>query len=372
MKTKKFLSIILFALLFMFSSQPVPAAEYGVMKNTVVLPGTVNELGGIAGHYIAGQLQQGDILTFRLPLNSFWTKAPIDTDESTAMTCLQSSAEWSTTTMLDAANMRYGTDCNYILVPEAHAGNPNGLFNAANPTLAVSSLTKGEVLLEVIALPDNSQDCYLYIYSNRVYIDDSIEGDVCIDIDSPSNQALKAILPGGSIPATLQADKSPGNNQSQKEPVQDNKTLEKDSGGSSDADKEDKAQAAVRIELRIGQKKAEVNGEEKEITLAPYIKQDRTYVPIRFIAEALGIDDIRWEAESKMITLKQESKILGIDVRNNTISVNEQLAYVMDTSIETSESGYTMVPIRYIVQALGAIVDWNADNNSIILTLPGV
>ncbi len=372
MKTKKFLSIILFALLFLFSSQPIPAAEYGVMKNTVVLPGTVNELGGIAGHYIAGQLQQGDILTFRLPLNSFWTKAPIDTDESTAMTCLQSSAEWGTATMLDAANMRYGTDYNYILVPEAHAGNPNGLFEAAIPTLEVTSLARGEVLVKVIALPDDSKDCYLYLYSNRVYIDDSIDGDVCIEIDSPSNQALKAVLPGGDIPTTFTSDKSINNNQSPKEPDQDNKAPEKVSSGSSDADKEDTARAAVRIELRIGQKKAKVNGEEKEIMVAPYIKQGRTYLPIRFITEALGIDDIRWEAESKMITIKQENKILGIDVRNNTISINEHLAYVMDTSIETSESGYTMVPIRYIVQALGAIVDWNDNNNSIILTLPGL
>jgi len=69
--------------------------------------------------------------------------------------------------------------------------------------------------------------------------------------------------------------------------------------------------------------------------------------------------------------LKQENNILGINVKDNTITLNGRLAYVMDTAIEISESGYTMLPIRYVAQALGANISWNPGNNSILLTVPG-
>lgn len=42
------------------------------------------------------------------------------------------------------------------------------------------------------------------------------------------------------------------------------------------------------IELTIGSNKYKVDGEEREMDTAPFVKDMRTFVPIRFVAEALG------------------------------------------------------------------------------------
>lgn len=44
----------------------------------------------------------------------------------------------------------------------------------------------------------------------------------------------------------------------------------------------------VKISMKIGDKMATVNGKQVELDVAPFTKNDRTMVPIRFVAEALG------------------------------------------------------------------------------------
>ena len=358
------LSIIIFLLTLLFSANPVFATEYDSLKNTVILPGTVNEIGAIVGHYQAGQLQQGDSFSFRLPMGSFWTKANIDTDESTAMTLLQTRSEWETATLLDASNMRYGTNYNYILVPAAYAGNMNGLFNGANPNLEVTSYSKGEVFIKVSDVIDAAQECYLILYSNSVYVTDNVNEDISIEINSPSNQALNASVPGGTIPASLKPEE---NNQPQPET---------DKPGNAEiiqvnpADSEPGTKLPTKVEFEIGQKQISINGSVTELPVVPYISQGKTYVPVRFIAEALGIkpSDITWDVDLNQITLKQNNDTIGINPENNTITLNGHLAYVLDTPVEIAEPGYTMVPIRYIAQALGASIIWNGSDNSILIT----
>ena len=46
----------------------------------------------------------------------------------------------------------------------------------------------------------------------------------------------------------------------------------------------------AKITMEIGSKTAIVNGKEVQIDVAPYVKQDRTMVPLRFVAEALGAE----------------------------------------------------------------------------------
>ncbi|MCI8336673.1 MAG: copper amine oxidase N-terminal domain-containing protein [Peptococcaceae bacterium] len=44
----------------------------------------------------------------------------------------------------------------------------------------------------------------------------------------------------------------------------------------------------VKITMKIGEKTATVNGKQMQLDVAPFTKNDRTMVPIRFVAEALG------------------------------------------------------------------------------------
>ncbi len=357
----KTLTVFLCLLFGLFLTSPVYGAEYGSLKSTVILPGYVNELGGISGHFIPGQLKQNDILMFRLPMGSFWTTANLDTDESTAIDSLQTSPEWSTNTLLDGYGMRYGTNYNHILIPAMYGGNSNGLYNSDSPKLEVSSLIKGEVIIKIISPLDDTQDCYLYLYSQRVYIADNVTGDVCLDIDSPSNLALKATIPGGSVPASIEAQEY---TQPQKQSDQANKTQISNPDTTSTENKTD----PKNIKLRVGQNQIEINGAQKEITVAPYVKNNRVYVPIRVLAEALEINEIIWEPELSLITLKLNDKTIQINKRNGDIIFNGQTKYAMDAPFETVEPGYTMLPARYIVQALGLSISWDPIDNVVLIT----
>ncbi len=66
----------------------------------------------------------------------------------------------------------------------------------------------------------------------------------------------------------------------------------------------------LEIMLTIGSKAVTVNGEEKTLLTAPYIKNGRTMVPIRFISENMGAD-VSWDQETETVTIKFDGIILN-------------------------------------------------------------
>lgn len=54
----------------------------------------------------------------------------------------------------------------------------------------------------------------------------------------------------------------------------------------------------VAVAFANNQVKIVVNGQEIDSDVAPQIIKDRTMVPVRWVAEALGAD-VRWEPQSK-------------------------------------------------------------------------
>lgn len=59
------------------------------------------------------------------------------------------------------------------------------------------------------------------------------------------------------------------------------------------------------IEFFIGQKTARVDGQSKNFDVAPYIHQDRTYIPLRFLAETLGAR-VSWNSQSHQADIQFE------------------------------------------------------------------
>ncbi|MCW2279009.1 copper amine oxidase N-terminal domain-containing protein, partial [Heliophilum fasciatum] len=102
-----------------------------------------------------------------------------------------------------------------------------------------------------------------------------------------------------------------------------------------------------------------VNGMEKSMDVAPYIKNSRTYMPVRYVAEALGVssDNIIWDADSQSVTLIKGSTIAQMTIGSPQMKVNGTTIY-MDAAPEIT-SDRTMLPLRFIAQALGASVHWD-------------
>lgn len=108
-----------------------------------------------------------------------------------------------------------------------------------------------------------------------------------------------------------------------------------------------------------------VNETTVEFDRPPVIVSDRTLVPIRKIAEALGAE-VQWNgAENKALIFTDERKIeLKIDDKNYTVDGN---AKAMDVPARLF-SGRTYVPARAVAEALECRVDWNGDTQTVIIT----
>lgn len=58
----------------------------------------------------------------------------------------------------------------------------------------------------------------------------------------------------------------------------------------------------ITVEMIIGSKTAYVNGEEVTLNIAPYVKNGRTLIPLRFVAEASG-KKVKWDGKTRMILI---------------------------------------------------------------------
>ena len=101
----------------------------------------------------------------------------------------------------------------------------------------------------------------------------------------------------------------------------------------------------------------------------PYINEDdRTLVPIRFIAEGLGAD-VTWDDYTKTATIVKDD----ITIRYCPLSIGANYnGYEMDfDSKGVLKDDRTLVPLRFISEMLRCRVDWDAENEAVHITSPG-
>ncbi len=98
----------------------------------------------------------------------------------------------------------------------------------------------------------------------------------------------------------------------------------------------------------------------------PFIKDSRTFVPVRFLGNALGVDNsnITWNNTAKKATLQGKNK-LELTIGNKTMQKDTQ-KITMDVAPLIADPGRTMLPARYVAEGLGFKVDWDAQNQLVI------
>lgn len=69
----------------------------------------------------------------------------------------------------------------------------------------------------------------------------------------------------------------------------------------------------VKVVLRIGSTSYIVNGQTKQLSSAPYINSSRTQVPLRVIAEALGAN-VYYNSTAKQITISKDGERMYMDI----------------------------------------------------------
>lgn len=102
----------------------------------------------------------------------------------------------------------------------------------------------------------------------------------------------------------------------------------------------------------------------------PVILNDRTYVPIRDVFEALDFN-VEWNGQTKRVKLSNNIYIMDVDLTTNILSVYE--ASKGETrSFELTDkpilvSGRTMLPLREILEAVNYSVEWDEQSKSVTI-----
>lgn len=112
-----------------------------------------------------------------------------------------------------------------------------------------------------------------------------------------------------------------------------------------------------------------VDGVENTMDVAPYAKEGRTYLPLRYVAMALGVDEsnILYDGASQTVTLLKGDKVVQVTIGSKTMVVNGA-TIAMDVAPEAVD-GRTMLPFRWIAWAFGATVNWDAATQTVTMEL---
>ncbi|WP_422446172.1 copper amine oxidase N-terminal domain-containing protein [Thermoanaerobacterium sp. DL9XJH110] len=111
----------------------------------------------------------------------------------------------------------------------------------------------------------------------------------------------------------------------------------------------------------------------KEMTFPdqqPYINKNmRTMVPVRFISEGLGAK-VGWDEKSKTVTIEAKDRVIKLRMGENKATVNGK-TLTFDTKAEF-KNGRTMVPLRFVSEAMGAKVFWDEAAKTVEINMPDI
>lgn len=113
-----------------------------------------------------------------------------------------------------------------------------------------------------------------------------------------------------------------------------------------------------------------INDTTQEMDVEPYIKNDRTYVPVRYLAYSLGVDEegVTWDGNAKQVGILTENSVVSLTIGSNAMTVNDE-PVIMDVAPEIKD-GRTMLPARWVAEALGAEVNWDEASQQATIKLP--
>ncbi len=110
-----------------------------------------------------------------------------------------------------------------------------------------------------------------------------------------------------------------------------------------------------------------VNGKTLVADVNPYIKNDRTLVPMRAIFEALGAE-VSWDNDTRTAIGKKNGLEVKITIGENVLYKNGE-EITLDAVAEIANSR-TMVPVRAISEAFGYIVEWDNETKAVNILDP--
>lgn len=115
------------------------------------------------------------------------------------------------------------------------------------------------------------------------------------------------------------------------------------------------------------------NGVPQAMDVAPIIRESRTLLPIRYVADPLGAQTM-WNSVERKVTIVTAGKTIELWVDNNTARING-VAVLIDPANPNvmpivMPPGRTMMPLAFIANNLDCDVVWNSVERKVTVTFP--
>lgn len=99
----------------------------------------------------------------------------------------------------------------------------------------------------------------------------------------------------------------------------------------------------------------------------PQVVVGRTMVPLRGVFEAIGAY-VEWDGEHQTITAKRNNEVVEMRLGDKVAKKNG--AEILLDALPKVIRGTTMVPLRFVSEALGAKVSFDKGNNRVLIETP--
>lgn len=117
------------------------------------------------------------------------------------------------------------------------------------------------------------------------------------------------------------------------------------------------------VESQVFDVNLELGGKKVSPEFKPYIYKDRTFVPVRLVAESFN-SQVQWDANTRSAIISKGSDIIILSIGKDEALKNgepislpaDQVPYLVDY---LNGQAKTMVPLRVVSELLGYKVSWN-------------
>lgn len=108
----------------------------------------------------------------------------------------------------------------------------------------------------------------------------------------------------------------------------------------------------------------ELDGGSLAIDVEPEIRNGRTMVPIRAVSEALGAV-VEWDGNARRVTMTRAGRVVTMTIGSTTATVDGQ-AREMDVAPYIS-GGRTLIPARFVAEFFGQKVGWVESPRTVLI-----
>lgn len=108
-----------------------------------------------------------------------------------------------------------------------------------------------------------------------------------------------------------------------------------------------------------------LDGYKLTLDITPEVTNQRTMVPIRAVAEALGAD-VEWVQDTQQIVMTRAGATVTMTLNSTTATIDDQTVE-MDVAPYATD-GRTLIPARYVAEFFGQKVDWDGARGQVLVT----